>query len=295
MPLAITVAASLLSPLLAPVRAHAESEGVVCANAAERAQRLRAESKFKAAREELRTCSRPVCPGFVRKDCDTWIPEVEASLPSVVLTARTPDGRDVMQVKVFADGITFTDALDGRAVTIDPGIHVFRFEAPNTKPVEEKVVVKQGEKNRQIGVTLVPTGDSSPSRPRDTSPTKDEGTSDTTSSSDSGGGVPTLTWVFGGVSVVALGTALGFRVAANNSITNLRKPAPDGCAPNCTDSQVDPIRGQVTASNVAFGVGIAAAAAATFFFLTRPKSGPSVQAFGAPLPNGGAAGVVGSF
>jgi hypothetical protein len=59
-----------------------------------------------------------------------------------------------MAVKVTADGALLTEQLDGRAVRLDPGVHTFRFEAPGNAPLEQPVVVGEGEHDRPIIANL---------------------------------------------------------------------------------------------------------------------------------------------
>src|SRR5205814_3318361 len=46
------------------------------------------------------------------------------------------------------------DALDGRAIPIDPGPHVLALHGPNGSFATQKVVLGHGERNRQITVEL---------------------------------------------------------------------------------------------------------------------------------------------
>src|SRR5262245_48266678 len=92
-----------------------------CVDANEKAQRLRDEGKIRAAREQLLICVRDVCPAPVKKDCAEGLEKLEAATSSVVLGAKDPQGRDVVQVKVTIDGQPLTEKLDGRPLVVDPG------------------------------------------------------------------------------------------------------------------------------------------------------------------------------
>jgi hypothetical protein len=59
----------------------------VCSDAYEKAQSLRDEGKLVTARDQMRTCARATCAKFIAKDCATWLADVEARIPSVVLSA----------------------------------------------------------------------------------------------------------------------------------------------------------------------------------------------------------------
>jgi hypothetical protein len=66
-------------------------------------------------------------------------------MPSVVLSARTADGRDVTNVKVSVDGQLLVARLEGKAIEINPGVHAFVFEADDFPAVEQKLVIKTGD------------------------------------------------------------------------------------------------------------------------------------------------------
>ena len=53
-----------------------------CKQAYEAAQEHRLAKRLIEARHELRACVVDACPAFVRKDCGTWLDEVEAAIPT---------------------------------------------------------------------------------------------------------------------------------------------------------------------------------------------------------------------
>src|SRR5687768_18526547 len=124
-----------------------------CAAAYELSQEKRKAGELILAREQLKICIRDACPSFVRNECTEWLGEVEASLPTVVLAASRGD-QDLDDVRVSMDGQPIADALTGAAIPLDPGTHVFRFELDGSPPIEQRVVVRVGEKNRRIAVSF---------------------------------------------------------------------------------------------------------------------------------------------
>ncbi|XYI03713.1 hypothetical protein ACMHYB_29695 [Sorangium sp. So ce1128] len=160
--LALSLAAALS---LAGAGARAQPSKRACAAAYERAQGLRRDGKLIAAREALIACSQPTCPAAAVADCGPWLAEVEKSLPSVVIAARDAGGRERLDVRVLVDGRLLAAALDGKALPVDPGPHTFRYEPAGGPAVEERVLIREGEKNRAITVMLgePPTG--APSSP----------------------------------------------------------------------------------------------------------------------------------
>jgi hypothetical protein len=127
--------------------AFAEEGG--CIPAFETAQRLRKEGKLLAASEALITCSDPSCQTFISKECTTWYSEVQASLPTVALSARR-DGQSLREVRIYVDGKLLSESSDGRSVPVDPGLHEFRFELEGAEPVTLKEVIIEGEKNKPL-------------------------------------------------------------------------------------------------------------------------------------------------
>src|SRR5262249_35736087 len=122
-----------------------------CASAADQAQQLRDDGKYRRAREQLLVCARDVCPGPIKRDCLDWLKDLDNLAPTVVFAAK--DGnKDLTDVKVSIDGAAVTDHLDGRPVPVDLGEHTFRFEhAGQTQ--EQKVVIGAGQKGRNITVS----------------------------------------------------------------------------------------------------------------------------------------------
>ena len=154
-PRALAWAALFALPLLSTsVAALADDDGnkQACITAADEAQRLRDEHKLVKAREQMVACARDVCPGPIRKDCAKWLTDVEASLSTVTLAARDSRGRDFVDVRVSIDGMLFTEKLDGAALFVDPGPHTFRFEIVGKPPIDERVIVREGERNRAVTV-----------------------------------------------------------------------------------------------------------------------------------------------
>jgi hypothetical protein len=299
---------SLLTPLLfvvvtaSPARAD-EPTKEMCVLASEQAQTLRDEGKLKSARAQLVTCSSSSCPGVVRRDCEKWLTEVDAAQPTVVVGARDPRGNDVPGTHVSLDGVPFADRLDGRPLPVDPGEHVFHYDAPGVLSLDQRAVIRVGEKNRMLTVVLSPTASHAtvaPPPPAAASPAMSP-PSAATSSTDattpardepapSGGShVPAGTWVFGGLGVVALGSFAYFGISGKNDVSNLRST----CAPNCAQSDVDSAHTKLVVADVSLGVGVVALGVATWILLANHSDSPPVQAAVIPLP-GGAAGALGA-
>ncbi|WP_437961244.1 hypothetical protein WME76_17480 [Sorangium sp. So ce119] len=287
--LALSLGAALA---LVGASVHAAPSKRACAAAYERAQGLRRDGKLLEAREALITCSQPTCPAAAVADCGPWLAEVEQSLPSVVIAAKDADGRERLDVRVLVDGRLLAAALDGKALPVDPGPRTFRFEPATGPAVEERLLIREGEKNRAITVTLgapaasapaAPRPPASPAAPPPATPAAPPPASPAASPLASPAApplvaspaappaepsIPPLAWVAGGVGVAGLAV---FAVAGALSLdaeADLRAT----CAPRCAADDVRAVRVQHAVADIGLGVGVVALGAAAWLYLTRPTA-----------------------
>jgi hypothetical protein len=151
--LAAAVALSFTAASSAVQAADTKAE---CIAAADQGQSLRDDGKYNRARESFAKCARDVCPKVVTQSCNRWLHETDDAMPTVVLGAKDEAGQDVTNAQVTIDGAPLAESLDGKPQPVDPGQHVFRFTRPGSDPEEASVVLRAGEKNRVVGVTLKP-------------------------------------------------------------------------------------------------------------------------------------------
>lgn len=210
----------------------------MCAKASEEAQEMRSAGRLRSSRGRLRVCIRDVCPGVIRADCATWLAEVEAAMPTVVIDARDAAGHDVVDVEVTVDGEPFAGSLDGKALAIDPGAHTFRYERRGAEVVEQDILIREGQKDRLLDVTL---------------------------KSPAANGPPVAAFALAAVAVASTVGYAYFGISAQQGADNLRRT----CAPKCAESSVDDLRGQAVAANVLFGVAVVAVAGAAVAWLTH--------------------------
>ncbi len=151
-----------------PAVANAGPDVQACLSASEKGQKARSAGRLREAHEHFLVCGAEGCPALVKNDCVNWNADLLRSMPSVVFGARDKAGRDLFDVTVSMDGEVLVKKLDGKAVSVDPGPHTFRFEHAGFGPITEKVLVKEGERARVFNVTFDtaaastgPTGDSS--------------------------------------------------------------------------------------------------------------------------------------
>ncbi|WP_437730491.1 hypothetical protein [Sorangium sp. So ce1335] len=307
----VAAALATLAALL-PARARA-GDAEACFTASEEGQRLRDEGRLREARARFIACGAAACPALVRSDCAGWLSDVTARVPTLILSAQDEEGQDVADVQVTLDGAPLAARLDGKAVEVDPGEHLLRFERAGSAPVALRLVVREGEKLRRVSARLVrsaapgagatapgagataPGGGATAPGAGATAP----GAGPTAPREDRAATPPASALVLpialGGVAVAGGVAYAALGLSARADADRLRTT----CAPGCAEADVDAVRTKVIAANIAFGVGVAALGGAAAALLLRGPS-PAASAASAavhvfPLPGGGAAALGGQF
>jgi hypothetical protein len=155
----LCAAALLVAPLgFASPSAFAGASKDQCITANGNAQELRRDRKLSAAREQLHICADASCPTMVRDDCIKRLDELERAQPSIVFNVKDTKGTDVIDVRVSVDGRLLADHLDGSALMVDPGVHVFSFEVTGQPPVTDRLLIREGEIGRQEPIVIGSAG-----------------------------------------------------------------------------------------------------------------------------------------
>jgi hypothetical protein len=232
-----------------------------CISAFDEGQELREALKLRAAREQFLVCSRDACAAMLRRDCARALEDVERDLPTVSLGAQDKSGADLSDLKVTIDGEPVTLDQSGRSVAVDPGQHVVKFERDGYASAVKHVLMRMGERNRVVVVTLRREGD--PVDPLGDTPAPATGATP-------GRKVSPWAFVFGGVGVAALGSFTYFAISGKSEKDRLEGV----CSPTCNDSQVSGVRDRYIAADVSLGVGLVALGAAAYFlfFHDRPAA-----------------------
>lgn len=279
---------ALVLAMFAPAVSFA-SDKEDCATAAEQAQRLRAEKKLRAARQQVILCARDVCPTVIRNDCSKWLRDVDAALPTVIIRVRDMNEKDLLAVRVIVDGQPFAGQLDGTAQPVDTGPHTFRYESDGMEPYEEQVLISQGEKDRVLKVQLKPKGGAvTPKQPDGNQPDSPPHVPDKPSS---GPGVGP--WIIGGIGAAGL-LAFGIlETTGQLGYSSLRS----GCgatAQKCTEDDVAPVRLQLQLAVVGLAIGVVGVGVAVTWLIVGSSSSKTASAAShfdfTPLPGGGYGG-----
>jgi hypothetical protein len=187
---------------------------------------------------------------------------------TVSFAVRTEGGDDIRQARVLMDGQILSGALDGWAVTIPPGEHVFEFAAAGYVSQEHPVTIHAGMMAELLTVALKPVelADAKApiviERPRAAEEVFADYSAPKTKSDPW-----MVTYVAAGTAIVSLGIGTALGVSANNQISSLRAT----CAPNCTNDQVSSVSTDLTIADVALGVGLVSGAVAVVWAITHPR------------------------
>lgn len=242
-------AAALFASASAAAQEVSVSAKAECVSQFGRAQSMQTARKLQEARTSFLACSTAACPELVREDCTRSLVELQRALPTVVFSARA-DGRDITDARVLLDGEAIASALDGHAVSIDPGSHLARFEREGGGTYEVRLVAREGEKNRPVSATFVSATPIAPEKPKAES-----------------GRFPTLPIILGGTGLLAIGGSFYLRLDANADAERLH----NSCAPSCDQSSRDALSDKLVVANVALGVGIGVVALAAATWLFDPR------------------------
>lgn len=291
------------SALAAPAGAAGASKRQ-CAQYFEDAQEERRRGKLVRARELLLACSQNSCGEVMTQACTALLDEVASQIPSVVCSLADARGA-ISRADVTVDGELLTSRLDGRALSVDPGLHLIRMTTPDGRHAERRLLVVQGRSNQEVSFRLAPeasdTGVAAPEgKPPATLPPPAAETSRTAADSRSTGS-RVLPYFFGALGATGIGGFAFLAYAGGRQERRLQE-----CWPRCDGARVQRVRNVYWAANVSLGVGIAAAATGLVLVLRQPpaRHGPRRSAASQPVAysfelrpslDGVSAGVSGSF
>ena len=260
-----------LGCLFTEVTAFAHDDAKACADAAERVQSLKEKGHYSAARADLKTCLRDVCPPFIRDDCRLWMEEVTRAQPMVVFSVHDERGADLVDVRVRVDGDLVREKLDGRSVEVDPGEHTFRFEAAGYATIDQKTLVVQNVKNRVIEITMKAAAQAA-------EPMVAE---EPSASPATPGRNYTLPIVLGVVGVAGIGMFTAFELNGQSQLSDIKA----GCGASaalCSDEELAPARTSFRLAAVSLGVGLVGLASAGIVLWMPSKKANAVSVQGAP-------------
>lgn len=241
-------------------RARADERLGICVEAAERGQELRDAHKLVEAHAQLVVCAQRECPGVVRASCTEWLADLGRRTPSVVVGAKNEEGHDLAGLSASMDGALLPESVTSSAMPVNPGAHVMRYSAAGYDPVEESVVLREGEPLRVLSVTLRRSG-SPPAK----APAVAAGPAR---------GLPVLPLALGAASVVAFSI---FGYAAIKGASDYRRLDRE-CGPRCSSGEIDGVKTTFLVTDVALVVGLVTGGAAVALWLFDRPARPAPAA-----------------
>jgi hypothetical protein len=237
----VAITAAALTFLSARAAHAADKE--TCIAESTLAQQRALDRKFVEARAHFLACAREVCPVPVVKDCTAQLARVDASIATVVVLAKDAATGRSLPGRVRVDDGEKATSLDGGAVSVDPGTHVFHVEIDSGETRDESVVVEEGARLKAVVATFA-----RPSARVEKKP------------------IPAGVFVLGGIGVVALGVTTVVGIEALSQWKDLRSRPPTAY----TDSDVSSLKTKRVVADVSLAAGVVALGAAAGWVLFRP-------------------------
>jgi hypothetical protein len=272
--LTVSIAAALC---LVPTPSRADLTKGQCVDANTKGQDLRRDGKLTAARELLRQCASASCPVMVRDDCTKRLDELESAQPTIAFEVKDASGSDLSDVQVSVDGKLLADRLDGTALPVDQGSHVFTFTVAGQPPITRTFLLIEGEKRRReqiaLGSVSLPVSGAPPASAGSTSaepeaPARGMGTQKVLGLVAGSAGVAGI--VVGGVFGAMTLSEVSQQKSACASATPMACPNPTQAASDHSAGEMDH-----TISTVGFiAGGVLLVGGAVLFFTARHTSEP---------------------
>jgi hypothetical protein len=277
----LTSSAGVALALLLQTPSARADDPAACITAHANGQEEFQKGALTSARASFAICSAAACPDVIRSDCTVFAREVESALPSVVFAVSSTSGGALGPASVRIDGSPEKRALDGGAVALDPGTHRFVFELADGRTQSVSVTLREREKSRRVEARFP------------------DAAAATTFGSEPGFRVPVLTYVFGGVGVLAAGSFVYFALSGREAESRL-----DDCRPSCArddhGEDADTMRTRYLAADISLGVSAISLGVGAFFLVdalshrkpsdaqaTRaPAAKPSLDLYASPEPGG---------
>jgi hypothetical protein len=220
-----------------------------CVAASERGQKERRAGNLMEARTAFLQCAAEKCPHVVKTACAEWGEQVNAALPSIIVAVTDSEKRDIVDAKISVDG---KPVVLGRVVQLDPGPHTIAVEADGFQSATQAIVARETERNRAVHVTLGPKG--AVTKTPEPPPPPAESSS-----------IRPITWITGGLALVALGGFGFFGVRGRVQAADLR----DTCAPDCTADQRSTVKTTYVIADVSLIAAVLLGGVSMYTFLTR--------------------------
>jgi hypothetical protein len=174
-------------------------------------------------------------------------------------------------------------------------MHTLTFEHAGFDPVEQRVDVREGERDRQVDVVFRPAAGRQGSREGAGATARGGDSSPPEPLAASSSPTPTLAYALGGVGVVALGLGVTLEAIGLSDRSHLENSCKSDRS--CDPSAVSAARTRVAVGDIALGAGALLFAGAVYVYVTRPAT-PASSALRlrlGPVAGGALAGIEGTL
>jgi len=244
--------------------ASAQRSAQTCVTASEEGQVAQKSGDLLRARERLLLCAAESCPAVVRTDCAVWMREVELALPSLVVSASDEDGHDVFEGTLEIDGKRSVESLSGKAIPLNPGRHAVRLIVPGHGPLDESVLLAEGEKSRVLHLRF-PLRAAPATPPTERNPPKGE--------VKGSPGIPPVSIALFGGALLGVGGFATFGYLGSKEVDKLDASR---CKPDCAVDDVSRARTFFLAADISLAVGIVCAGLGVWTLLRAPTRARTV-------------------
>lgn len=266
------VARTLLALSLTLFSSSALADPKACITAHAAGQREAKAGHLRLATQLYTTCgSDETCPSQLLQECAELLRSVQQTMPTVIFMVIDEKGEDVSAVKVFSTDELIVDGLDGRAVQIDPGKHRLRLLLRSGEVLNSDVLIREGEKNRLIQVSVKGTHEEPVPGPerRATKPAPAPSPPPAVASSVAPAEqrtLPAVFWLASGAAVVGLGVGTTFAILGKSEKNTL-----SDCAPYCGADMrgtYDNLKRDYLVADIGFVSSAVATGVATWLFVS---------------------------
>lgn len=243
-----------LIALAFPIAASASAEeprpsAEACASTAERAMDARAEGRLSDALEAFRACAVDVCPDIVKADCRVALAELSTKAPRISVRVRVGSEADVADAEVEIDGERVPPAERATGLVLNAGQHTLTARRGG-RAAKRTFVVTNGDQSRTVEIEI-------PSNGPERTPEAEVNL------------LPAA--VVGGAALASLGVAAVLGVWSYLDFRDYE----DTCSPRCDEDDVAASQARAVGADVALGIGLNLAVAATVLFFAGPKVEPA--------------------
>ncbi len=235
-----------------------------CLQAHESAQELRVVANLLEAKQRLLKCSSSQCPAIIRKDCGAWYSELQAELPSLVVSVKN-SSLDIVKARLYIDEEIATEKLDGLEIELNPGSHLLFVEVEGARSSIQKILLSKGQKSRLVTFQLAApsTEKSSPAAPAAKQVPQENPSKEVEVLTRP---IPVSTYVLGGGALLGAALGTGFAIAGNSAY----RKGEETCSPYCSSQEKSQVDTYLLLADISFGLAILSAGAAIISYVWRP-------------------------